>query len=89
MRRAYAALGELVLDVTDIAAYAAPAHTPPSTTAMPPNASIHRPPDPSPLDTRAPYAATRNAMPHNPDARTAPEQPIKPQLPSPNPPPCR
>lgn len=93
MRYTYAALTGLMLGVAGIAVYAAPAtHTPTGTTAMPPSASTHCPPGAAgaPPDTRAPYAATgNNAMPRNPDSRTTPEQPMKPQPPSPNPPPCR
>lgn len=88
MRYAHGALAGLVLGMVGVAAYSAPTRTPPSTTAMPPSATTHCPPASTPPNTRAPYAATSDAMPRNPDAHTNPEQPMKPQAPSPNPPPC-
>lgn len=90
MRYPHATLAGLILGLAGVAAYSAPTRPPAGTTAMPPSASTRCPPGSAGVPpSRAPYSATSNAMPRNPDSRTNPEQPMRPLPPSPNPPPCR
>jgi len=93
MKYLYATLSGLVLGTAGIAAAASPTTPPRATTAMPPSMNTRCPPGSAnaiPPNTRAPYASTStHAMPRNPDAKIPPEQPMHPQPPESNPPPCR
>jgi len=92
MKYLYATISGLLMGAAAVAA-PSPNMPPHASTAMPPSMTTRCPPgsnNENPPNSRAPYASTStHAMPRNPDARIPPEEPLHPQPPELNPPPCR